>query len=532
MEAFDKYRSTEEAAKWASKYLKRKISVSNISYLIQYGKIKKHTDKKGRIIVDIIELQKYYDEEIISREEEWKRKLGEDLNWNLSFDDLREKDTTKHVHKLHPYKGKYIPQLVEYFLSNQTNGFKKEAFFKDGDIILDPFLGSGTTIIQCLEMGLHSIGIEISKFNGIISKVKAQKYDIALLNSKLNEALIKSDEYSENNFDSSLQQELLDRISGFNKEYFPGSTYRYKVKNKEINETEYSTQILTRFFNENSELIEKIEQNNKKLQINSDSDFLEKWFTNQIKHELFFYKGLIDKENDNKVREVMTLILSRTARSCRATTHSDLATLRSSQEEPYYCHKHFKICTPVNTILRHLKNYTNDTINRITEFSKIRKNVEFAVIHDDSRTVDIRASLKSHNPQLYETFQKNKITGVFTSPPYVGQIDYHEQHAYSYDLFSIDRRDDLEIGPKSKGKSKKAQEQYIKGISDVLSNIKQFVKDDGHFFIVANDKLNLYSEIAEKSGLKIVNTFRRPVLNRTERDKQPYAETIFHMKKL
>jgi len=62
-------------------------------------------------------------------------------------------------------------------------------------------------------------------------------------------------------------------------------------------------------------------------------------------------------------------------------------------------------------------------------------------------------------------------------------------------------------------------------------NISKFIKDDGDFFIVANDKYNLYPLIAEKSGLAIVEQFKRPVLNRTERDRQPYAEIIFHMKK-
>jgi hypothetical protein len=31
-------------------------------------------------------------------------------------------------------------------------------------------------------------------------------------------------------------------------------------------------------------------------------------------------------------------------------------------------------------------------------------------------------------------------------------IDYHEQHAYAYDLFGFDRRDSLEIGPLYKDK--------------------------------------------------------------------------------
>jgi len=32
----------KEASVWASKYLKRNVTISNISYLIQYGRIKKY----------------------------------------------------------------------------------------------------------------------------------------------------------------------------------------------------------------------------------------------------------------------------------------------------------------------------------------------------------------------------------------------------------------------------------------------------------------------------------------------------------
>ncbi|MEM3481195.1 MAG: DNA methyltransferase, partial [Candidatus Korarchaeum sp.] len=32
-----------------------------------------------------------------------------------------------------------------------------------GDTVLDPFLGSGTTLIACLETGRRGIGVEISQ---------------------------------------------------------------------------------------------------------------------------------------------------------------------------------------------------------------------------------------------------------------------------------------------------------------------------------------------------------------------------------
>jgi hypothetical protein len=64
----------------------------------------------------------------------------------------------------------------------------------------------------------------------------------------------------------------------------------------------------------------------------------------------------------------------------------------------------------------------------------------------------------------------------------------------------------------------------------VLINCKKYLVDDPDIFLVANDKFNLYPKIAKKSKLIIVDQFKRPVLNRTERDKSPYSEIIFHLK--
>ena len=76
-----------------------------------------------------------------------------------------------------------------------------------------------------------------------------------------------------------------------------------------------------------------------------------------------------------------------------------------------------------------------------------------------------------------------------------------------------------------------ARESYINSISEVLNNCRRFLVDDFDIFLVANDKYNLYPVIAEKSRMQIVNRHKRPVLNRTERDKGAYSETIFHLRK-
>ena len=162
--------SIQEASKWASKEFNSNISPSNISYLIQYGQVKRHLFN-GSVKVKQEDLKKYYSTQK-QQEVKLKKELGEDLNWVLSFSKVKEYERTKHVHRLHSYKGKFIPQLVEYFLDSHTDNFKTEIFFEPGDTILDPFCGTGTTLVECKKQGIPSVGLEANPIAHFAAQVK------------------------------------------------------------------------------------------------------------------------------------------------------------------------------------------------------------------------------------------------------------------------------------------------------------------------------------------------------------------------
>ncbi len=516
----------KQASLWAAGYLNKNITISNISYLVQYGKLQKYGDN-GSPLVNIVELKQYYKSYNGQRELTWKKRLGDDLNWALSFDNLCEKDTTKHVHRLHPYKGKFIPQLVNYFIDDHTDNFKKATYLKNGDIILDPFSGSGTTLVQANELGIHSIGIDISKFNCMIAQVKLFDYELDNLAEELRRIQKAVALFEANENISSFEKELSGELQKFNRKYFPGPDFKRRVYQGEIDETKYAIDKEQLFLNVYNDLINKY-----KIELKQDNNktFLDKWYIKNVRKEIEFVFSLLKKNTDIKNRQALAVILSRTIRSCRATTHSDLATLKEPQLTTYYCWKHKKICKPLFSVKYWFNRYANDTIRRLREFKNLKTDARSLVISADSRTINLEHEIKDKDEKLYEIYQKNKIKGIFTSPPYVGQIDYHRQHAYAYDLFGFIRQDDLEIGPLYKGRALEAKRSYIEGISAVLINCRKYLADDFDIFLVANDKNNLYPQIADKSKLKIVNRFKRPVLNRTERDKSPYSEIIFQLK--
>lgn len=518
--------SIKEASAWATNHLGKNVTPSNISYLIQYGRIKK-IGGNGDTRVSRKELISYYKSFKGKRELSWRDQLGEDLNWALSFDQYKEAETTKHVHRLHPYKGKFIPQLVEYFLDSHTDNFKKKVYFKKGDIILDPFCGSGTTMVQTNELGMHAIGVDISAFNAMISNCKVARYDLVDVHNE-----VKRTTYALKNFlaDSKtveFDNKLLLELSKFNNKYFPVPEFKYKVKRGEIDGDAYGEEKEKEFLPIYNKLVREYEI---KLRQDHSNTFLDKWYSQHIRNEIDFVFQEIKKIKNIDTKKIVGLMLSRTIRSCRATTHADLGTLVEPITTTYYCAKHGKVCKPLFSILKWWQTYTVDTIQRLAHFDRLRTNTKQLCLAGDSRTIDVFKELDKKDNTFSELARKQRIGGIFSSPPYVGLIDYHEQHAYAYDLFGFERNDEKEIGPLSKGQGQQAKQNYIQGIVDVLNNCKRFMVDDYDVFLVANDKYNIYPTIAENAGMQIVEQFKRPVLNRTERDKSAYAETIFHLK--
>ncbi|HET7568927.1 MAG TPA: DNA methyltransferase [Gaiellaceae bacterium] len=101
-----------------------------------------------------------------------------DLELSWSERALPERERTKHVHRLHPYHGKFIPQLVEVLL---------DRYVEPGGHVLDPFAGSGTTLVQALESGFEATGVELAAFNCMLMRVKTAQYDLPLLREELND---------------------------------------------------------------------------------------------------------------------------------------------------------------------------------------------------------------------------------------------------------------------------------------------------------------------------------------------------------
>lgn len=78
-------------------------------------------------------------------------------------------DQTILTHGLHKYPAKFFPELPRWLIKRYS---------KQGDIILDPFSGSGTTNVEALLTRRNSVGIDVDPFSRYLARTKTTPLDI------------------------------------------------------------------------------------------------------------------------------------------------------------------------------------------------------------------------------------------------------------------------------------------------------------------------------------------------------------------
>lgn len=114
-------------------------------------------------------------------------------------------------------------------MDSHTDSFKKEIFFREGDIILDPFCGSGTTLVQANELKINAIGVDVSEFNTLISNCKINKFDLFDVKKEIDYLTIELKKYLIDSNTVNFEEELSKLLNVFNNEYFPSPEYKYKL---------------------------------------------------------------------------------------------------------------------------------------------------------------------------------------------------------------------------------------------------------------------------------------------------------------
>lgn len=90
-------------------------------------------------------------------------RLSPDPSW--SFHNLTPSQRSYATHNYHRYPAKFIPQLAARLI---------QEYSAEGDLVIDPFMGSGTTLVEARLQRRASIGVDINPVACLIARAKTQ----------------------------------------------------------------------------------------------------------------------------------------------------------------------------------------------------------------------------------------------------------------------------------------------------------------------------------------------------------------------
>jgi DNA modification methylase len=100
--------------------------------------------------------------------------LVPDSEW--AFAHLTQAQTNYATHGYHRYPAKFIPQLVAKLI---------EAYSCPGDTVLDPFMGSGTALVEAKRLGRPSMGVDINPVAHLVAEAKVRALEPRMLDEAI-----------------------------------------------------------------------------------------------------------------------------------------------------------------------------------------------------------------------------------------------------------------------------------------------------------------------------------------------------------
>jgi site-specific DNA-methyltransferase (cytosine-N4-specific) len=252
--------------------------------------------------------------------------------------DFNGEDTSYLSHSLHPYPAKFPPQLPKKILQD---------YAIKGQTILDPFWGSGTTLVEARIYGANVIGVDVNGLSVLLSKVKATP-----LNSSQFEII--------QDFISSIESQ----ITKWKSESRP------KVKIKEIEGQEH-------------------------------------WFQNNVSEEITFVLKQISKIKNEDVQNFLKIVLSSIiVRVSNQDSDTRFAAIQKNISDGYTLDQFCKKAKEYNTRMKAFSELIYDTNTSLSLYNADSRNLDF--IEDNSVDMIITSPpyANTYDYYLYHKFRK------------------------------------------------------------------------------------------------------------------------------
>lgn len=363
---------------------------------------------------------------------EWVTEL-ERINWDFPY-----AWSTYGVHDFHWFPARLIPQIPAIFITSLT---------KKSDVVLDPFCGSGSTLVEAVRLGRKTIGVDVLPLACLISKVKTYVIETESL------------EKSTSRFFKKLRKARLN----------PGPR-KYLLMPKAIP----------------AKKMQEVGKSNEKSQ-------LEKWFHPRTYYELEQIKELIDQQDDTNLRNFYRVCLSDRLKSCCSQKrHGSHWGYIADNVLP----RSLTYTNAFDQFERHLKKMAVGMKELYEECLKLSVPIDDLQGHCDVHRADTR--------KLSEIIKPESVDFVFTSPPYPHTIDYTTSGRLSMFMleYDINKLKQIEIGARWKRNRRRSIDEYVQEMIECFHQIYTVMKK-GAFFGVIFGRLR-----TEKKRLGIKNLIK------------------------
>lgn len=388
-----------------------------------------------------------------------------------------------------------------------------ENFSEKGDIIFDPFMGSGVTLIQSIskEYSRKAVGVEINEVPIFIIDVLLKKYNLRNTKALINKFLDKI-EYLEDYYKTvcnSCGEKGIITKSIFDREHFTSDLVikeihyncncSKKILRKDSTEEDYS-------------MMNGLEEYN---QINNISN-LELLSNTRIA----VYKGqkisdIFTRRNFFIIDKVIEIINNFEEEDQELLNYIVLSSLHLSKITDTHSNSQWPLWTPkINCVEKNIIPVIN---KRAKALILSLKYAQQNLCSNRNRTDD----LINMNPGEFKIINKgiqflsesdipdNSIDLVITDPPYMGQVLYSEYMQLYKPFLKLDFNLDDEIVISTAPDRKKEETEYYKLLDEAFTKIGKKVKNNKYMCMYFHDSnLNVWKkiiDILEKAGFRYLS---------------------------
>jgi hypothetical protein len=364
---------------------------------------------------------------------------------NLDNLDWESKDasTRYFTHSYHSYSAKYIPQIPRYLISNLT---------KRNDLILDNFVGSGTTLVESKVLGRHAIGIDINPLACLVAKVKItniQKPDLEKILS----------------ISMSIKEDILKLRACHG--YTNNNTSTFDLQDiGPINNNDY-------------------------LLANTPNHNILKWFNKNVIYELLTIKLKIDSLEENHIRDFLLVAFSSILRSSSNAT-SGFGNLMINKQPP-----------KKSNIFEKFNRVANIMVTKMEEFNQVTKN-------------NSNIKIFNHDTRSLRFIADDTISFICTHPPYMASVPFAEYQKLSlwWLGFSQQELENKLIGGR-RARSDTA-ERFFQDIFTTLTEMKRVLQKKKYCCIIIgnpvyNNREWQLNEIIKKNASEVGLTLLKEI---------------------